>query len=179
MSPVQPQYLDYVLEQLAALGALRSNRMFGGVGLYADGLFFGLIDDDTLFFKTDDTNIASYRERNMPRFMPFPERPDAALGYHQVPADVIEDAETLVAWARKSVAVALAAHAAKANRKTRAPRAAKKRAIAAGAVKAAKTRAKVVRPAKPAKKERKSGKRAGRAKASRHAKTVTRAKSRK
>jgi DNA transformation protein len=112
---VQPGYLEYVLEQLASLPALRSNRMFGGIGLYSDGIFFGLIDDDTLFFKTNDGNIAPYRERNMPRFMPFPDRPEAVLGYHQVPADVIEDAETLVEWARSSVEVGLAAKAAKAK----------------------------------------------------------------
>lgn len=110
---VQAQYLAYILEQLAGLNSLRSNRMFGGIGLYSDGLFFGLIDDDTLFFKTGDSNIAPYRERHMPRFMPFPDRPEAVLGYHQVPADVIEDAEMLVDWARKSVAVALAAHSKK------------------------------------------------------------------
>lgn len=110
---VQAQFLAYVLEQLAGLGSLRSNRMFGGVGLYSDGLFFGLIDDDTLYFKTDDSNITPYRARRMPRFMPFPDRPEAALGYHQVPADVIEEAETLVEWARRSVAVSLASQARK------------------------------------------------------------------
>ena len=110
---VQPQYLDYILEQLAALPALRSNRMFGGVGLYSDGLFFGLIDDDTLFFKTGESNSEEYRSRNMPRFMPFPERPEAVLGYHQVPADIIEDAELLVSWARKAMAVALTRKVAK------------------------------------------------------------------
>lgn len=110
---VQAQFLAYVLEQLAGLGSLRSNRMFGGVGLYSDGLFFGLIDDDTVYFKTDDSNIAPYLDRRMPRFMPFPDRPGAALGYHQVPADVIEEAETLVEWARRSVAVSLASRARK------------------------------------------------------------------
>jgi DNA transformation protein len=112
---VQPGYLEYVLEQLASLPSLRPNRMFGGIGLYSDGVFFGLIDDDTLFFKTGESNIAPYRDRNMPRFMPFPDRPDAVLGYHQVPADVIEEAETLVEWARRSLEVALAARTAKAK----------------------------------------------------------------
>src|SRR5688500_18152925 len=111
--PVQPQFLAYVLEQLAGLNGLRTNRMFGGIGLYSEGLFFGLIDDDTVFFKANDSNVARYRERNMPRFMPFPDRPEAVLGYHQVPADVIEDPELLVEWARLSVAVALASKAAK------------------------------------------------------------------
>jgi DNA transformation protein and related proteins len=118
---VQPQFLAYVLEQLAGLSALRSNRMFGGIGLYSDGLFFGLIDDDTVYFKTAESNIAPYRERNMPRFMPFPDRPESVLGYHQVPADVIEDAETLADWARLSVAVALAARAAKPLAKKKKP----------------------------------------------------------
>ncbi len=122
---VQPSYLGYVLEQLAALSALRSNRMFGAIGLYSDGIFFGLIDDDTLFFKTDESNVAPYRERNMPRFMPFPDRPEAVLGYHQVPADVIEDAETLIAWARGSIEVAFAAKATKAKSKRTAKRPAK------------------------------------------------------
>jgi DNA transformation protein len=91
--------------------------MFGGVGLYSGELFFGLIDDDTLFFKSDSTNSAEYIARNMPRFMPFPDRPEAVMAYYQVPADIIEDAESLTAWARKSVAVALNSRAAKARPK--------------------------------------------------------------
>jgi DNA transformation protein and related proteins len=113
---VQPQYLAYLLEQLAALPALRPNRMFGGVGLYSDGLFFGLIDDDTLYFKTGENNIGDYLARHMPKFMPFPEKTKQALGYHQVPADVIEDEEVLIAWARKAKDAALAKKAAKAGR---------------------------------------------------------------
>ncbi len=41
-----------------------------------------------------------------PRFMPRPQQPAAQPGYYEVPADVLEDAEQLVAWARKAVAVA-------------------------------------------------------------------------
>ena len=111
---VRAQYLAYLLEQLGNLPALRSRRMFSGAGLYSDELFFGLVHDDTLFFKTDGSNSADYIAREMPKFMPFPDRPKAVMSYYQVPADVIEDEEALVAWARKSVAVALTAQAAKA-----------------------------------------------------------------
>ena len=78
---VKPQYLAYILEQLEALGNLRTRRMFGAVGLYSGELFFGLIDDDTLFFKSDSTNSAEYIARKMPRFMPFPDRPEAVMAY--------------------------------------------------------------------------------------------------
>jgi DNA transformation protein len=124
---VQPQYLAYILEQLEGIGALRSRRMFGGVGLYRGELFFGLVDDDTLFFKSDSSNSAEYIARKMPRFMPFPDRPEAVMAYYQVPADIIEDAESLVGWARKSVAVALNSRAAKAKR-TRPPAQKKRKA---------------------------------------------------
>jgi DNA transformation protein len=117
---VRPQILSYLLEQLGALPGLRSRRMFSGVGLYSGDLFFALIHDDTLYFKTDAVSSADYVARNMPRFMPFPHRPKAILAYHQVPADVIEDAETLNAWARKAVAVALAAPKPKAKSRARA-----------------------------------------------------------
>ena len=123
---IRPQYLAYVLEQLEGVAGLRSRRMFSGVGLYSGDLFFGLIHDDTLFFKTDGSTSADYIARGMPRFMPFPTRPEAVLAYHQVPADIIEDAEALIAWARKSVAVALNSRAAKVRPK-RAKRVVKKK----------------------------------------------------
>jgi DNA transformation protein len=116
---VRPQYLAYLLEQLEGVANLRSRRMFSGVGLYSGDLFFGLIHDDTLFFKTDGSTSSDYIARGMPRFMPSPTRPEAILAYHQVPADIIEDNEALQSWARKSVAVALTAQAAKAIPKAR------------------------------------------------------------
>jgi DNA transformation protein and related proteins len=158
--PVQDQYLAYVLEQLAPLGSLRSNRMFGGIGLYSRELFFGLIDDDTLFFKTDESNIAPYRERRMPRFMPFPDRPEAVLGYHQVPADVIEDAEQLVDWARQSVEVALRSQLAKATRKRSSAKQAAKRQPAKKRGNKAATRKATGKAPAPKKRAKKSARRA-------------------
>ena len=118
---VSPQFLEYVLEQLAGLPAVRPRRMFDGAGLYSNEVFFAVIHEDTLFFKTDDSTIASYRERRMPQFMPFKDRPATALGYHQVPADILEDPESLVAWARAAVSVAAAKAALRARRSARSP----------------------------------------------------------
>jgi DNA transformation protein len=118
---VQAQYLAFILEQLEKLGSLHTRRMFGAVGLYCGELFFGIIDDDTLFFKSDAANSADYVARNMPQFMPSPDRPEAVMAYYQVPADIIEDAELLTEWARKSVAVALRSRAAKTKPARRAP----------------------------------------------------------
>jgi DNA transformation protein len=97
-------YRTYIVEQLAAVPALSTRRMFGGIGLYSSDWFFALIDDDVLFFKVDDANREDYVSRGMPAFTPFPGQ--SSLGYFQVPAEVIEEAEELTRWARRSIEVA-------------------------------------------------------------------------
>ena len=104
---VSADYLAYVLDQLASLGRVRSRRMFGGVGLYADDVFFALIDSDTLYFKVDDANRPDYTQRGCAPFRPFPDDPTYSMSYFQIPADVLEDPDELLVWARKSVAAAL------------------------------------------------------------------------
>jgi DNA transformation protein and related proteins len=103
---VSEGYCGYVLEQLGAVSGLSTRRMFGGVGIYAGEAFFALIDDDVLYFKVDDALGAEYERRGMRRFRPYPDRPEASMGYYEVPADVIEDGEELARWARRSIEVA-------------------------------------------------------------------------
>jgi len=104
---VGDSYLAFVIEQLEGLGRIRAQRMFGGVGLYCGERFFALLADDTLYFKVDDSNRGDFLSRGMEPFRPFPDEPERAMGYYRVPVDVIEDAESLVAWARRSVAIAV------------------------------------------------------------------------
>jgi DNA transformation protein len=101
---VSDGYRTYIIEQLAALPALSARRMFGALGLYSGDWFFALIDDDTLFFKVDDANRDDYLSRGMKAFMPIPGQ--VSMGYFQVPAEVIEEAEELTRWARRCVEVA-------------------------------------------------------------------------
>ena len=103
---VSDDYREFVLEQLAPAGRVTPRAMFGGVGLYLDGLFFALIDDDTLYFKVDDTTRPDYESRNMQPLRPFKDKPDLSMTYYTVPADVLDEPEELVAWARRSVAIA-------------------------------------------------------------------------
>jgi DNA transformation protein len=103
---VSKNFTAYVLEQLARIANVTSRRMFGGVGLYADGLFFGLIAEDTLYFKVDDSNRPDYEQRGSKPFCPFPDKSEFSMNYFDLPADVLEDAEELTRWARKSVMVA-------------------------------------------------------------------------
>jgi len=79
--------------------------MFGGVGLYHRGIFFGLIARDSLYLKVGDINRADYVRAKAKPFKPYPGRA-GTMKYHAVPLDVLENAAELAAWARKAIAVA-------------------------------------------------------------------------
>ena len=104
---VTAEYRDYVLEQLrrASPAAFTHRAMFGGVGLYADGLFFALIDDDVLYFKVGDGNRAAFEARGMGPFLPYGD-PDRPMSYYQLPGDALEEPDQLAAWVEGAVAVA-------------------------------------------------------------------------
>lgn len=119
---VSDGYREFVIGQLAAAGRVASRRMFGGVGLYLDGLFFALIDDDTLYFKTGDANRGRFRKAGSKPFCPYPDRPDDQMGYWAVPAEVLEDEDELAIWAREALAVALASKTARKPARARKPK---------------------------------------------------------
>jgi DNA transformation protein len=103
---VSPSFKTYVLEQLGrGVQGIRSRSMFGGVGLYGGELFFALIAEDTLYFKVDDSNRPAFEARGMGPFQPFGEEGEV-MQYYEVPEDVLEDPETLAAWAEQAMTVA-------------------------------------------------------------------------
>ena len=103
---VSPGFQTFVLDQLRRVApSVRARRMFGGVGLYADDLFFALIDDDVLYFKVDDTTRADFEHRGMSIFQPFGEG-TPSMQYYQLPEDLLEDPEALRQWSEQAIGVA-------------------------------------------------------------------------
>jgi DNA transformation protein len=111
--PVSDDFRDFVLEQLRAVTAVTWKRMFGAVGLYADSVFFAIIDDDTLYFKVGDASRARYVEAGSKAFQPYGDGVESA-NYFELPPDVLEDEEMLREWIREALE---AARTAKRKRK--------------------------------------------------------------
>ena len=97
-------FVTFILDQLEELGDVRSNRMFGGWGLYCDDLFFGIVSSDRLYFKTDKDTRQRYIDLDMKPFAPT--KKQVLKNYYEVPADVIEDREELLDFAEESCDVA-------------------------------------------------------------------------
>lgn len=94
-----------MLDQLEEVGDIVPRAMFGGVGLYCDGVFFGIIARDVLYLKVDDGNRSDFEGAGMKPFRPYLDRP-STMQYYAVPVSVLESAPELSAWARKAVRAA-------------------------------------------------------------------------
>jgi DNA transformation protein len=102
---VTDTFREFVLEQLRGAGDITPRAMFGGVGLYCNGVFFAIIAGDVLYLKVDDETRSGYESCGMPPFRPYPGRP-ATMQYYQVPLAVLESALDLTAWAKDAVKAA-------------------------------------------------------------------------
>ena len=102
---VSDGFRAFVLDQLSELGDVLPKAMFGGVGLYYRGVFFGIIARDALYLKADETNRTDYERAGMKPFKPYPDR-SGTMQYYEVLLEVLESPADLARWARASIAVA-------------------------------------------------------------------------
>ena len=93
-------FRDFVLEQLAGLDGLRCKRMFGGHGLYSSEVFFGILSDGRLYFKTHPDTLPVYLAFHAEVFSPSEKQ--ILKNYREVPAHILEDAVQLTTWTRKA-----------------------------------------------------------------------------
>ena len=113
------EFADEVTGRLLPFGPVAARRMFGGFGVFLDGVMFGLIGFDTLYFKADDGNRADFEAAGMEPFSYQGRNGPISFSYWRVPDRVFEDAEQLSQWAENALAAARRTKSAKKPRKPR------------------------------------------------------------
>ncbi len=105
--PVSEEFIDYVIDQLANWADVTVRKMFGGAGLYCDGIMFGLIADDVAYLKVDDSNREDFIKAGSSQFCPYPDKAKkTVMSYYEIPVDVLENRDQLATWAERSLTVA-------------------------------------------------------------------------
>ena len=104
-------FLSYILDDaMNGIPGITARAMFGGYGLYKDGVIFGIIADDELYFKTGDSNQKDYTSAGSRPFTYEGKKgKKIALSYWEVPSDVLENREEIEVWINKAVKVSLKA----------------------------------------------------------------------
>lgn len=110
---VKSSLASYVAEQLAPLGRISSRAIFGGVGVFIDERLLAIVMGEKLYLHTDKSNLDDYVARGMQQFKPYPNAFDLTTDHHEVPQDVVNDAEQLRVWGERALSAAVEAARAK------------------------------------------------------------------
>ncbi|MEO8346015.1 MAG: TfoX/Sxy family protein [Betaproteobacteria bacterium] len=103
-----PDFIEHVLELMRPAGRASARAMFGGHGLYLDGLIVAIVVEDVLYLKTDDETRPAYLERSLDPFSYTTKEGKAyAMSYHRAPEEAVEGPDEMRAWLRPALGAAL------------------------------------------------------------------------
>ena len=97
-------FFEYVQDQLSSWSPIDKKRMFGVLGLYRDGLMFGIIAKDMVYLKVNDSNKKKFLDAGSTTLKVF-ESNSEVPSYYELPVDVLENAEEFIEWAKESYAI--------------------------------------------------------------------------
>jgi len=103
------EYTDYLQEVFVQFGPIQARRMFGGHGIFHDGLMFALVSDETLYLKADDQCREAFIEAGLAPFEYEKQGKRMTMAYYQAPEEILEDPDAAAEWARRSFEAALRA----------------------------------------------------------------------
>ena len=110
-------FVHHVAELLASAGHVVTKRMFGGHGVYIDGLFMATIVDDELYLKADDVTRAAFDAEDCAPFVYSKDGKDMTMNYRRAPDAAMDAPHLMLPCARRALEAALREHAKKAASK--------------------------------------------------------------
>jgi DNA transformation protein len=111
MPAARNEFVDYVMELMAGWATLSARKMFGGYGLYCEGLMFALIVEDELFFKTDKVNVAQFERAGSRPFVYQSKDRTVQLSYWSAPEACLDSSADMGEWCQPAYGSVLRAHA--------------------------------------------------------------------
>ena len=95
-------------ELFAEFGPVSIRRMFGGMGVFADGLMIALVSRGVIYLKADAATIPVFEQEGQAPFSYATKNGEHKLtSYWRMPDRLYDAAEELALWARDAHAVAL------------------------------------------------------------------------
>ncbi len=112
---------DQLEDLFAPLGGVSLRRMFGGLGVFKDGLMFACVVDGTLCLKADEKTAAAFENEGCEQWSYQSRDRKMAMPYWQAPERLFDEPDEFADWARTAFAVAV--RTKKPARKKSAPKA--------------------------------------------------------
>ncbi len=103
------EFVDNLNDVFWQFGPVSVRRMFGGYGVYHDGLMFGLVADDVLYLKVDEESVGRFTELGLDPFEYEKNGARIKMSYYMAPESIFEDPEQAKEWATLAFDAALRA----------------------------------------------------------------------
>lgn len=113
----QREYVAHIVDLLQFIGPVESKSMFGGFGVFLEGLMFGLVAGNELYLKVDTQNLQDYEDLGLQAFSFEKNGRQFKMSYYQAPEEAMEDAELLSDWASNAYGAAMRAAAKKGGKR--------------------------------------------------------------
>ena len=113
----QREYVAHIVDRLQFIGPVESKSMFGGFGMFLEGLMFGLVAGNELYLKVDTQNLQDYEDLGLQAFSFEKNGRQIKMSYYQAPEEAMEDAELLSDWASNAYDAAMRAAAKKGGKR--------------------------------------------------------------
>jgi DNA transformation protein len=94
-------FFDYVQDQLSTWATIDKKPMFGVLGIYRDGLMFGIIKKDTVYLKVDDVTKKKFIDEASESLKVFKNNSEVPT-YYKLPDHVLDNETEFVKWAKES-----------------------------------------------------------------------------
>ena len=105
-----PDFIAHVLELMRPSGRATARAMFGGHGIYLDGMIVGIAVADVLYLKADDETRARFVERGLAQFEYTTKKGRIeSTGYYQPPEEALESPDAMREWLRLAQGASLRA----------------------------------------------------------------------
>jgi DNA transformation protein len=101
------EFGEYLQELFEPVGGVSIRRMFGGLGIFKDGLMFACVVDGTLRFKADDETAPDFEKEGCGQWVYRSRGRAVAMPYWQAPERLFDEPDVFVEWARLAFRVAL------------------------------------------------------------------------
>ena len=100
----QESFKEFLLgDLLADMDGIEAKKMFGSYGLYLRGKMCGIINDETLYLKTDEETKQKFAEKECKPFSYNKGGETAYLkNYISIPTRLLDDADELKLWIQES-----------------------------------------------------------------------------
>ena len=107
---------DDLRDLFATFGPIAIRKMFGGKGIYVDGLIFGIVAFDRIWIKADETTQERFRAAGSAPFIYQGKAKPVTMPYWHLPDEALDDPERVADWARLGHEAALRGARAKSSR---------------------------------------------------------------